>query len=160
MPNWKEADTSYADVYRGLDIVATPELYRIGKGQQGVLIVPWSLDNVIPLWRFRTPDVARESSDAIYALFEKCLREQFFPGCDLAKKALHMGFTRSMRYWNHSSGQKYDEVMNVLPNDHADYDKYLSSRIFLESWRQARTNPEYLRLKSEHKLVERRLANN
>ena len=25
----------------------------------------------------------------------------------MAKKYLHMGFTRSRRYWNHSSGKKW-----------------------------------------------------
>ena len=28
----------------------------------------------------------------------------------MAKKYLHMGFTRSRRYWNHSSGKKWEKV--------------------------------------------------
>ena len=51
-----------------------PELYRVGKGEQGVLICEPYKGELVPLWRFKTPDIARESSQAIYKKFLAYLR--------------------------------------------------------------------------------------
>ena len=54
-----------------------------------------------PLWKFKTPHKAQESCEKIYYKFFMYLKEDDFVGADMAKKYLHMGFTRSRRYWNH-----------------------------------------------------------
>jgi hypothetical protein len=55
-----------------------PELYRVGKGEQGVLICQPYKKEICPYWRFKTPQMARESSDKIYTLFISYLNEQDF----------------------------------------------------------------------------------
>jgi hypothetical protein len=45
-----------------------PELYRVGRGEQGVLLVEPYKSEILPHWRFRTPVIARESAQTIYAL--------------------------------------------------------------------------------------------
>lgn len=47
-----------------------PELYTIGKGEQGVLLVEPYKSEILPHWRFKDPGTAAKSSKAIYALFE------------------------------------------------------------------------------------------
>src|SRR3712207_8222836 len=60
---------------------ATTEIYTlslhdalpiwVGKGEQGVLLVEPYKSELLPLWRFRTPEIARESSDALYARLDR-----------------------------------------------------------------------------------------
>src|SRR3954463_5052670 len=93
--------------FKSIDFRARPELYRIGKGEQGVLSVEPYKGEILPHWRFKTPDVARESAAAISALFERYKEAGDFVGTDMARKFLQMGYTRSRRYANHKSGRKY-----------------------------------------------------
>lgn len=46
-----------------------PELYRVGKGEQGVLLVEPYKSEILPFWRFKTPEIAKESSEKIYEIF-------------------------------------------------------------------------------------------
>ena len=91
-----------------LDLRARPELYRVGRGEQGVLRVQPYKDELLPLWRFRTPEVARESAAAIRARFDEYLAAGDLVGADMARKFLQMGYTRARRYANHPGGRKYD----------------------------------------------------
>src|SRR3954467_835280 len=63
-----------------------PELYRVGKGERGVLICEPYKGELVPLWRFKTPDSARESSRAIYKVFLAYVRRDDFVGADMARK--------------------------------------------------------------------------
>ena len=83
--------------FRTVDFRAQPELYRVGKGEQGVLLVQPYKGEILPHWRFRTPEVAQESADTIYKLFEAYLKDEDFVAGDMARKFLQMGFTRSRR---------------------------------------------------------------
>jgi hypothetical protein len=49
---------------------ARADLYRVGKGEQGVLICEPYKSELLPLWRFRKPNLARESSEAILQIQE------------------------------------------------------------------------------------------
>jgi hypothetical protein len=125
-----------------VDYKQNPLEYRIGRGQQGVLICQPYKNELYPLWRFKTPEKAQQSCDMIYNKFMEYLNNDDFVGADMAKKYLHMGFTRSRRYWNHSSGRKWIN----------DGKRFMdSSLIFQEYWKRARTNEKYLRLKEEFK---------
>ena len=142
--HWKP-DVDYRD---------NPLEYRIGRGQQGVLICQPYKNELYPLWRFKTPEKAQQSCDMIYDKFIEYLDKDDFVGADMAKKYLHMGFTRSRRYWNHSSGKKWENnngKWNVLPLDHSEKRFWISSNLFLNYWKKARTNEKYLRLKEEFK---------
>ena len=79
--------------------------------------------------------------------------EHDFVGADMAKKYLHMGFTRARRYANHRDGKKYDEHGKVLPQEHdaMTCDKARSAEIFKLYWKDAREHPLYLELKEKHK---------
>ncbi|RYG89206.1 MAG: DUF4385 domain-containing protein [Alphaproteobacteria bacterium] len=145
----------------GIDFHATdfrvhPELYRVGKGEQGVLLVEPYKSEILPYWRFANPDVAKESSEKIYALFEEYLKKDDFVGADMARKFLQMGYTRSRRYANHKGGKKYDGPVPddkkgqsgahgraELPRSPEDPVKAESARIFYAKWKAARENPTY-----------------
>src|SRR6187397_2392313 len=101
-----------------IDFRKHPEKYRIGKGEQGVLLVEPYKSEILPHWRFKTVDEAKRSSRKIYRLFLAYLRTDDFPGADMARKFLQMGWTRARRYANHKSGRKYDVKSRVLfPRD-------------------------------------------
>jgi len=97
----------YSLDFQNIDFRQHPELYRIGKGEQGVLLVEPYKSEILPHWRFKTPDIARESSEKIYEMFLAYLEQDDFVGADMARKFLQMGYTRSHRYANHKSGRKY-----------------------------------------------------
>jgi len=154
----------YSLDYAQLDLRAHPELYRVGVGEQGVLLVQPYKGELLAHWRFATPEVARESSEKIYAMFLEYLGAGDFVGADMARKFLQMGFTRSRRYANHKGGKKYaGPVPNdkkgqsgahgrpELPRTPEDPVKAESARIFKAKWDEAEANEEYVRLKAEHK---------
>ena len=132
------------------DFRAHPELYRIGKGEQGVLLVEPYKSEILPYWRFKTPEIARVSADKIYALFLNYKAQADFVGMDMARKYLQMGYTRARRYANHKSGRKYQAgTRTELPHE-VDEAKAESARIFYEKWHAARTDPDYLAMKQQH----------
>ena len=133
-----------------------PELYRVGKGEQGVLLVEPYKGEILPHWRFRTPDVARASAAQIWALFEGYLAAQDFVGADMARKFLQMGYTRARRYANHRGGKKYAGPVPAdkkgqsgahgrpeLPRAPEDPEKAAAAAIFKERWDAARAHPAY-----------------
>lgn len=93
--------------FKQTDFRAHPELYRVGRGEQGVLLVEPYKSELLPHWRFRTPEVARASAAKLQELYEAYKRAGDFVGMDMARKYIQMGWTRSMRYANHRTGQKY-----------------------------------------------------
>ncbi len=140
-----------------------PELYRVGRGEQGVLLVEPYKSELLPHWRFKTPDVARASAAKIYELYEGYRAAHDFVGMDMARKYLQMGWTRSMRYANHRSGKKY--VGPVPPDKQGqsgahgrriapkepDAEKLLSAKIFRERLDAVLADPAYAALREEHK---------
>ncbi|MBW4498192.1 MAG: DUF4385 domain-containing protein [Scytonema hyalinum WJT4-NPBG1] len=154
----------YSLDFQNIDFRQHPELYRVGKGEQGVLLVEPYKSEILPYWRFKTPDIARESSEKIYQIFLAYLEEDDFVGADMARKFLQMGYTRSRRYANHKSGRKYktnpqkessqeaqiQARKDILPNE-VDAVKAESAAIFKQKWTQAKTNEKYLQLLAQHK---------
>ena len=108
------------------------KLYRIGRGEQGVLLVRPYTDDICTHWRFKTPEIAVESANHIYGMYLDYRDEEDFIGMDMCRKFLEMGFTRARRYANHKDGKKYDENRNVKPQepDALTSDKARSARIF------------------------------
>ena len=134
-----------------LDMRAHPELYQVGVGEQGVLSVEPYKSEILPHWRFKTPAIARESSTAIYGLFEQYRATGDFVGMDMARKFLQMGYTRSRRYANHKGGRKYDPDSGAPLTEPGDPVKAESAAIFRDVLNQAKADPEYLRLKARHR---------
>ena len=111
----------------------TRQLYRIGRGEQGVLLVRPYTNDICAHWRFKTPDEAIKSSDHIFNMYLDYWLEEDFIGMDMCRKFLEMGFTRARRYANHNSGRKYKKgTKEVLPQepDHMTSKFAESARIF------------------------------
>lgn len=127
-----------------------PEHYRVARGEQGVLTVEPYKSEILPHWRFRTPDIARESSAKIYAMFLDYKATGDFVGMDMARKFLQMGYTRARRYANHPGGRKYNADGSERPRDAEDPVKAEAARIFQERYQQAKSDPDYQRMKKAH----------
>ena len=121
--------------YKRLDFTdeETRKLYRIGRGEQGVLLVRPYTNDICTHWRFKTPDEAVRSSNKIFAMYLDYRDEKDFIGMDMCRKFLEMGFTRARRYANHNSGRKYKKgTKEILPQepDHATSKFAKSAQIF------------------------------
>ena len=142
----------YSLDYKNLDLRKNPELYRIGKGEQGVLMVEPYRSQIVKFWAFKTPEIARESSAKIYEMFLEYKREKDFVGMDMARKFLQMGITRARRYANHPGGRKYKKgTREIIPITEIDEEKAESARIFSENYYLAKNDEAYQALVKEHK---------
>lgn len=70
-----------------------------------LLIEPYKSE-ILPHWHFKTAAEAKKSSIEIYKLFLAYLKAEDFPGADMARKFLQMGWTRARRYANHKGWAK------------------------------------------------------
>ena len=95
----------------------TRKLYRIGRGEQGVLLVRPYTDQICKYWRFKTPTITKRSAEKIYIMYADYRAKNDFVGMDMCRKFLEMGFTRARRYANHRDGNKYDKNGNVKPQE-------------------------------------------
>ena len=111
--------------FDNIDYRKNPEMYIIGRGEQGVLLVEPYKTEICKHWRFRTPEIAFASANRIYAMFNDYLIRDEFVGADMARKFLMMGWTRARRYANHRDGKKYDDRGRIKPQakDHFTCDK-------------------------------------
>lgn len=142
-------------------------LYRVGRGEQGVLLVEPYKSEILPHWRFATPEIAKESSEKIYDMFLDYLAKKDFVGADMARKFIQMGYTRARRYANHKGGKKYDGAVPddkkgqsgahgraQLPQQSQDLEsakiKAESAQIFKEKWDECRANTDYQVQKKQH----------
>ncbi|WP_187262453.1 DUF4385 domain-containing protein [Pontibacter beigongshangensis] len=164
---------NYSLDFNTVDFRKQPELYRIGVGEQGVLLVQPYKSEILPHWKFKTEAVAKESAEKIYALFENYLAAQDFVGADMARKYLQMGFTRARRYANYKSGKKYEtgeqDNAAALPypysagsqhkgnpvrrqeEDALTNEKAKAAAVFKTYWFRAKDHPDYLRQKEQFK---------
>ena len=136
-----------------IDYQKYPEKYRVGKGEQGVLICEPYKTEIGQHWRFKNPEVATKSSDTIYNLFKLYIEDSNFVGADMARKFLQMGYTRSRRYANYKGGKKYDKENNYaeLERGTGEQKKAESAAIFYKKWKDAEADPAYAQMKKEWK---------
>ena len=134
----------------------TRKLYRIGRGEQGVLLVRPYTNDICARWRFVNETAANKSSNKIYKMFCDYKSRKDFIGMDMARKFLEMGFTRARRYANHPSGKKYDAEGNITPQSasHATCEKARSARIFKEKRDLAAKDPIYVEMRKEWRAAE------
>ena len=125
--------------------------YRIGRGEQGVLLVRPYTNNICKHWRFKTLKEAKVSSQKIFDLYLDYRIQKDFVGMDMCRKFLEMGFTRSRRYANHKSGKKYDENGKVRPQekDWATSDKAKSAKLFKDARNRVTTDPKYIHMRKQ-----------
>ncbi len=153
----------YRARFDGIDFRREPEKYRIGRGEEGVLSAEPYKSEILPHWKFKTPDVAETSAKKIYEMFLEYLENGDFVGADMARKFLQMGYTRSRRYANHRSGKKYagkvpENLRGIsgahgreeLPKDQ-DAEKAESAEKFLVYYQKAKENEQYQEMLKAHK---------
>ena len=118
--------------YKNLMFDKNDKRYRIGRGEQGVLLVRPYTDVICKHWRFKTPMEAYLSASRILFEYHLYKEKEDFVGMDMCRKFLEMGFTRSRRYANHKDGKKYDAKGNIKPQepDALTSNKALSAKIF------------------------------
>ena len=134
--------------------------YRIGRGEQGVLLVRPYTDVICRHWRFKTLKEARISSQKIFDMYLDYRIQKDFVGMDMCRKFLEMGFTRARRYANHKDGKKYGKDGKILPQekDWATSEKAKSARRFKE-FRDLVTQDEfYISMRKEWRDKERHLT--
>ena len=151
-PSYLDFDRSEYPWRPDVDYRANPGAYRVGKGEQGVLICEPYKSEIVTHWRFKTPEIALVSSRAIYGLFLGYLRRGEFVDADMARKFLQMGFTRARRYANYRGGRKYNpESKRQLEKGTGDPVKADSARVFYEAWQKAESKPAYAKQKAAWK---------
>jgi hypothetical protein len=141
----------YSLDFKPIDFRQRPDLYRIGKGEQGVLLVEPYKGEILPHWRFKTVAEAKKSAATIYRMFLEYLKAEDFPGADMARKFLQMGWTRARRYANHEGGRKYDKTTGEELPRAEDREKAEAAAVFYERYVAARQHSDYVRQKKLHK---------
>ena len=152
-------DFDYNLDYKNLDLRKNPQLYKIGRWEQWVLLVEPYKSEILPFWKFKTPEIAKQSAEKIYSLFFDYLEKKDFVWADMARKFLQMGYTRSRRYANHKSWKKYisnpqnannqsEEKLlrknqNPQEKDALTNQKAQSARIFYGYYLKAKENIDY-----------------
>ena len=118
--------------------------YRIGRGEQGVLLVRPYTDVICRHWRFKTLKEAKVSSQKIFDMYLDYRIQKDFVGMDMCRKFLEMGFTRARRYANHKDGKKYGKDGKILPQekDWATSEKAKSAKRF-KDFRDLVTQDEF-----------------
>ena len=144
--------------YKTLDFTddETRKLYRIGRGEQGVLLVRPYTEEICKHWRFKNVPTATQSSHKIYEMFCNYRRQKDFIGMDMARKFLEMGFTRARRYANHNSGRKYDVSKTILPqeDDALTSEKAQAAQVFKKVRDLAAYDPEYQMMRKQWRASE------
>ena len=152
-PSYLSFDKSSYFWKPGVDYRAHPEHYRVGKGEQGVLICEPYKSEIGVNWRFKTRAIALESAQKIFAQFLSYLDKDEFVGADMARKYLQMGYTRARRYANYRGGRKYDPARDYaqLEFGTGEEEKAEAAKIFHGFWKQAEANEKYAALKKSWK---------
>lgn len=134
-----------------IDYQQHPEAYRVGKGEQGVLICEPYKSALVSHWRFKTEEIAKQSSTQLLKFFYEYLEKGDFVGADLTRKFLQMGFTRSRRYANYKGGKKYKNLdkTDCYEKGTGDPEKIKSAAIFYQAWQTAEKNPIYAKQKAK-----------
>ena len=144
--------------YKKLDFTnkETRKQYRIGRGEQGVLLVRPYTNDISQFWKFKTPKIAVKSAEQIYTMYAEYRAINDFVGMDMCRKFLEMGFTRARRYANHKDGKKYDENGNLKPQepDWATSDKAISARIFKTYRDRVTKDDKYIRMRKNWRELE------
>tara|TARA_A100001388_G_C28751658_1_gene492537 strand:+ start:192 stop:650 length:459 start_codon:yes stop_codon:yes gene_type:complete len=139
----------YSIDYKNTLFETNDKRYRIGRGEQGVLLVRPYTDDICKHWRFKTPGEAISSATKILHLYHIYKTKSDFVGMDMCRKFLEMGFTRARRYANHKDGKKYNDDGSIKPQepDALTSTKAKSARIFKEFRDKVAKDPVYVEMR-------------
>ncbi|EDU8997843.1 DUF4385 domain-containing protein [Salmonella enterica subsp. enterica serovar Oslo] len=140
---------NYQQDFSSIDFRQQPELYQVGRGEQGVLLVEPYKSEILPFWRYKDEASAMKSAEQIYQLFEAYRQQDDFVGMDMARKFIQMGYTRARRYANYKGGKKYaeDGSLNTRGNDPI---KAAAATVFKGWWDKIRQDEDYMKRKRQH----------
>ncbi|EBW6779483.1 DUF4385 domain-containing protein [Salmonella enterica subsp. enterica serovar Enteritidis] len=140
---------NYQQDFSSIDLRQQPELYQVGRGEQGVLLVEPYKSEILPFWRYKDEASAMKSAEQVYQLFEAYRQQDDFVGMDMARKFIQMGYTRARRYANYKGGKKYaeDGSLNTRGNDPI---KAAAATVFKGWWDKIRQDEDYLKRKRQH----------
>ena len=141
----------YSLDYKNIFFKPNDKRYRIGRGEQGVLLVRPYTDDICKHWRFKNPKIAEQSAIKIYNLYNNYKDKKDFVGMDMCRKFLEMGFTRARRYANHKSGRKYNLDGTIKPQelDALTSKKAESAKIFRYYRKSLTSDPIYVTMRKE-----------
>ena len=74
--------------YKRLKFKPNDSRYRIGRGEQGVLLVRPYTNDICKHWRFKTPAEAMISATKILHMYHMYKEKRDFVGMDMARKFL------------------------------------------------------------------------
>ena len=150
----------YSIDYKNTLFETNDKRYRIGRGEQGVLLVRPYTDDICRYWRFKTPHEAKISAAKILNLYNTYKTKSDFVGMDMCRKFLEMGFTRARRYANHKDGKKYKDG-KILPQekDWATSEKAKSATIFKRYRDMVTTDKVYITMRKNWRELENANSN-
>lgn len=153
------AGQPYDEIDWELNYRTHSDKYVVGRGLFGVLKYQPYKSEILPHWDYENEQKARESAEKIYDMFKSYLDDNDFPGADMARKYLRMGFTRAMRYAKYPGGKKYNDDGSerdpVTPDEpgHDEWaapDKRDAAQVYHKYWDKAREHDQYQKLKAKH----------
>ncbi|TQS32332.1 hypothetical protein Golomagni_07354 [Golovinomyces magnicellulatus] len=112
--------------------------YRIGRGEQGVLTFEPYKSHLLPLWRFRTPPIAKKSAQDLWKCFEEFYEQHDFIGMDMTRKFIQMGMTRAKR-----------QELPKSTSHAGKNEKEQASQVFRKYWQRCKSHEGYQKLKEE-----------
>ena len=146
----------YSIDYKNTLFEENDKRYRIGRGEQGVLLVRPYTNDICKYWKFKTPYIAQQSAQKIFDLYLGYRVKKDFVGMDMCRKFLEMGFTRARRYANHKDGKKYNEDGTIKPQekDWATSPKARSAKVFKQARDRVTNDPIYIKMRKWWRYLE------
>jgi hypothetical protein len=132
-----------------IDFRANPGEYEIGRGEQDVFKCEPYKSELLPLWSIKTLDSAEDGAAEIYEKFQEYRDADEFPGMDLARKYLQMGWTRAMRYAKYPGGQKYEDGEKRKAQEWYDDEKREIAVVYKQHLDRLRDDGTYQRRRQE-----------
>ena len=134
-----------------IDFRAHPEKYEIGRGEEGVFKVEPYKSELLDRWGYTDREAADASGEAIHRKYREYREAGDFPGMDMARKYLQMGYTRAMRYARYPGGQKYVDGDERDPEFWADHDKREAALVYEVWWQRVENDERYRELRERHR---------
>ncbi|WP_256685940.1 DUF4385 domain-containing protein [Halococcus qingdaonensis] len=134
-----------------VDFRANPERYEIGRGEEGVFKIEPYKSELLDLWGYADRETADEAGEKIYGKYREYRENDDFPGMDMARKYLQMGYTRAMRYARYPGGQKYEDGEERDPEHWADHDKREAALVYEVWWETVEDDERYQELRERHR---------
>lgn len=136
------------------DFREQPGAYRVGRGEEGAFKIQPYKDELLPLWGIKTVAEAEQGAADILTKFHEYRENDEFPGMDMARKYLQMGWTRAMRYAKYPGGQKYETVdgeqVERDPQQWYDEEKREIALVYKSYLDRVREDEVYRRMREEH----------